>query len=36
MPVILDPGDCDAWLDGEFNDACSLAVPFPSQGPLDL
>lgn len=31
MPVILDPADYDGWLDGTYDDACSLAVPFPSQ-----
>ncbi len=31
MPVILDPGDYDRWLDGDTNDACALAAPFPSQ-----
>jgi putative SOS response-associated peptidase YedK len=31
MPVILDPEDYDRWLDGEVDDACSLATPFPSQ-----
>lgn len=31
MPVILDPNDYDAWLDGAHDDACALAVPFPSQ-----
>jgi putative SOS response-associated peptidase YedK len=31
MPVILNPEDYDRWLDGETDDACSLAVPFPSQ-----
>ena len=31
MPVILQPEDYDAWLDGEAADACSLAQPFPSQ-----
>ncbi|TMJ19547.1 MAG: DUF159 family protein [Alphaproteobacteria bacterium] len=31
MPVILDPGDYDAWLDGETAEACALAAPFPSQ-----
>jgi putative SOS response-associated peptidase YedK len=31
MPVILHDEDYDAWLDGETNDACSLALPFPSQ-----
>lgn len=31
MPVILDPADYEKWLDAEVGDACSLAVPFPSQ-----
>jgi putative SOS response-associated peptidase YedK len=31
MPVILHPEDYDRWLDGETDDACSLAAPFPSQ-----
>jgi len=31
MPVILEPEDYDGWLDGSYDDACSLAVPFPSQ-----
>lgn len=31
MPVILQPEDYDRWLDGEAQDACSLAQPFPSQ-----
>lgn len=31
MPVILQPEDYDAWLDGEAQDACALAQPFPSQ-----
>jgi putative SOS response-associated peptidase YedK len=31
MPVILQPEDYDRWLDGEAEDACSLAQPFPSQ-----
>ena len=31
MPVILAPEDYDTWLDGNTNDACSLAQPFPSQ-----
>ena len=31
MPVILHPEDYDRWLDGEVEDACSLAQPFPSQ-----
>lgn len=31
MPVILHPEDYVRWLDGEAEDACSLAQPFPSQ-----
>ena len=31
MPVILQPEDYDRWLDGEAEDACALAQPFPSQ-----
>jgi len=31
MPVILDPADYDRWLAGEYDDACALAQPFPSQ-----
>jgi len=31
MPVILHPEDYAGWLDGEVDDACSLAAPFPSQ-----
>ena len=31
MPVILQPDDYDAWLDGEVSNACALAQPFPSQ-----
>ncbi|MDQ4087856.1 MAG: SOS response-associated peptidase [Pseudomonadota bacterium] len=31
MPVILHPEDYDRWLDGDVEDACSLAQPFPSQ-----
>ena len=31
MPVILHPEDYDRWLDGEVENACSLAQPFPSQ-----
>ena len=31
MPVILHPEDYDHWLDGEVENACSLAQPFPSQ-----
>lgn len=31
MPVILQPEDYDRWLDGETDDACGLAQPFPSQ-----
>ncbi len=28
MPVMLRPGDTDAWLDGTREDACALAIPF--------
>lgn len=28
MPVMLRPGDVGRWLDGERDDACSLAQPF--------
>jgi len=31
MPVILVPEDYDRWLDGEAEDVCTLAQPFPSQ-----
>ena len=31
MPVVLHREDYDRWLDGEAEDACSLAQPFPSQ-----
>ena len=31
MPVVLQPDDYAAWLDGEAGDACALAQPFPSQ-----
>lgn len=31
MPVIVHSEDYDRWLDGEADDACSLATPFPSQ-----
>jgi len=31
MPVVLHPEDYDRWLEGETDDACALAVPFPSQ-----
>lgn len=31
MPVILQPEDYDRWLDGEADDVCGLAQPFPSQ-----
>jgi putative SOS response-associated peptidase YedK len=31
MPVILDPDDYEKWLTGDYTEACSLAVPFPSQ-----
>jgi len=31
MPVILHPEDYERWLDGEADEVCSLATPFPSQ-----
>ena len=31
MPVILHPEDYESWLDGAVDDACALALPFPSQ-----
>ncbi len=31
MPVILDPADYERWLEAEVSEACSLALPFPSQ-----
>jgi putative SOS response-associated peptidase YedK len=31
MPVILHPEDYDRWLDGDVDNACALAQPFPSQ-----
>jgi putative SOS response-associated peptidase YedK len=31
MPVILHPEDYGPWLEGETDEACSLAQPFPSQ-----
>jgi putative SOS response-associated peptidase YedK len=31
MPVILQRDDYESWLDGEADDACALAQPFPSQ-----
>ena len=31
MPVILHVDDYDGWLSGEFEQACSLATPYPSQ-----
>lgn len=30
-PVILQPEDEQRWLDGDYDDACALAQPFPSQ-----
>ena len=29
MPVILAPGDYDAWLSANYAGACSLAKPYP-------
>ena len=31
MPVILHEEDYDRWLDGDVDEVCSLATPFPSQ-----
>jgi putative SOS response-associated peptidase YedK len=31
MPVLLHPEDEDTWLTGDFDTACALATPFPSQ-----
>lgn len=31
MPVILHPEDYDKWLEVNYEQACSLMVPFPSQ-----
>ena len=31
MPVILHEEDYGRWLDGEVDDVCSLAAPYPSQ-----
>ena len=31
MPVILDEADHDRWLSGAVDDACALALPYPSQ-----
>jgi putative SOS response-associated peptidase YedK len=31
IPVILQPEDEQRWLDGTYEDVCSLATPFPSQ-----
>ena len=31
MPVILQREDYESWLDGEAENACALAQPFPSQ-----
>ena len=31
MPVVLHPEDYDSWLDGDVDQVCSLAAPFPSQ-----
>lgn len=31
MPVILQEGDYEGWLSGDFDQACGLAAPFPSQ-----
>ena len=31
MPVILQEDDYDQWLGGTYDEACALAVPYPSQ-----
>lgn len=31
MPVILHPGDYETWLAADYETACALATPFPSQ-----
>jgi putative SOS response-associated peptidase YedK len=31
MPVILHPENYGRWLDGDVDEVCSLASPFPSQ-----
>lgn len=31
MPVIVQPDDYEGWLNGDFDNACALAQPFPSQ-----
>lgn len=31
MPVILHPEDYERWLSADYDEACALAVPFPSQ-----
>lgn len=31
MPVVLHGADEDAWLSGDYDAACALAAPFPSQ-----
>lgn len=31
MPVVLSEIDYDGWLSGDYDSACTLAVPFPSQ-----
>ena len=31
MPVILHPEDYDRWLQSDYDEACSLVAPFPSQ-----
>lgn len=31
MPVILQPDDYETWLTADYEDACALAQPFPSQ-----
>ena len=31
MPVVLHPDDYEAWLEADYDAACALAAPFPSQ-----
>jgi putative SOS response-associated peptidase YedK len=31
MPVVLHPDDYDTWLTADYDGACALAAPFPSQ-----
>jgi len=32
VPVVLDPGDYEGWLDHEYASACALAKPYPDLG----